>query len=232
MKKKHIKRTSTTEVKKAQARSQSNLRGLDFKADSKQGTGQPQLEDLEIISKAVITLQGKMLLLEQAKTRLAQLADEVFKIKTEEIPSIMDQYNLSEIKLKDGSKVQIRPLVQASLPAEGAILKCKDGEERHVLRERQKAGFVYLRKNGAGALIKTQIKADFGKDAEAKASKAVATLRKLGIQAEVSKGVHPQSLTAWVKERIENGSPVDMELFKVFSGQVAEITTPNLEAVL
>jgi hypothetical protein len=205
---------------------------LDFKQDSKQGTGQPQIEDLEIISKAVILLQSKITLLAQAELRASQLKEEVFKIKTEEIPALMDQLNVSEVKMKDGSRVSIKPLVQASLPSEGAILKCKDGQARHEMRERLKRGFAFLRKSGAAALIKTLLKADFGKDAEAKAAKAIATLKKLGVQAEVSKNVHPQTLTAWVRERLEDGKPVDMETFKVFSGQIAEITTPNTEETL
>jgi hypothetical protein len=205
---------------------------LDFKQDSKQGTGQPQIEDLEIVSKAVILLQSKIHLLSQAEQRVSQLKDEVFKLKTEEIPALMDQLNLSEVKMKDGSRVSIKPLVQASLPSEGAILKCRDGEQRHEMRERLKRGFAFLRKAGAAALIKTLLKADFGKDAEVKAELAVRQLKKIGIQAEVSKGVHPQSLNAWVRERLEDGKPVDMETFKVFSGQIAEITTPNIEETL
>jgi hypothetical protein len=35
--------------------------------------------------------------------------------------------------------------------------------------------------------------------------------------------VEPQTLKAWVKERVEKGQPVDSELFGVFIGQKATI---------
>jgi len=205
---------------------------INFKEDSKQGTGQPQVEDLEQIGKVVIQLQGKLSLLAQAQERLANLQLDITRLKTEEIPALLDQFNLSEVKLKDGSRVIVRPLIHASIPSEGAIHKCRDGTEANLMRNRLKKCFAFLRKNGAEALIKTLLKADFGKGAESKAQKAIDQLKKLGIQAEVTKGVHPQSLNAWVRERIEAGKIVDMELFKVFSGQIAEVTTPNLEKAI
>jgi hypothetical protein len=202
---------------------------INFKEDK---TSSSQLLDLERIGALVIQLQSKLHLLHEAQQRALDLAGEVDELKMQAIPELMDQYNLSEVKLKDGSKVHVRPLIYASIPSEGAILKCRDGEARHEMRERLNRCFSYLRKVGAAALIKTLLKADFGKDSEPIANKAIAALRKLGIQADITKGVHPQSLNAWVRERIEAGKSVDMELFKVFSGQIAEITTPNTETKL
>ncbi len=204
---------------------------IDFKEDAKGGSsaGQSQVEDLEQVSRLAILLRSKLLLMREAEARLTLLQQEINRIKLEDLPALMDQFNLLELKLKDGSRLVVKPLINASLPSEGAILRCKDGEQRVEMRNRLKKAFQFLRKQGAAALIKTQLKADFGKDSEKVAEKALKTLQQLGVNAEVSKGVHPQTLNAWVRERIEAGKPVDMETFRVFSGQVAEITTPNTE---
>jgi len=201
---------------------------INFKEDKTES----QLLDLDRIGVLVIQLQNKLLLLEAAKERVEELSQDVNRLKTEDIPALMDEFNLSEVKLKDGSKVHVRPLILANIPSEGAILKCRDGELRHIMRERLNKCLAYLRKSGAAALIKTFLKADFGKDSEPLAKAAISALKKLGISADVAKSVHPQSLNAWVRERIEAGKPVDMDLFKVFNGQVAEITTPNTERTL
>src|SRR5216683_400052 len=117
-------------MKKTKQKKQTKQLKIDFKEDSRQNTGQAQLYDLEQVSRLVIQLQAKNVLVIQAKQRLAKLEEDITRLKLEEIPAIMDQFNLSEVKLKDGSKVHIRPLIHASLPSEGAILKCRDGEQR------------------------------------------------------------------------------------------------------
>lgn len=202
---------------------------IDFKKDKGESS---QLLDLERIGTLVSNLQNKLLLLEAAQERVTDLQADITRLRTEEIPAVMDEFNLSEVKLKDGSKVHVRPLILANIPSEGAIMKCRDGQLAHAMRDRLNKCLSYLRKNGAAALIKTLLKANFGKDSEAEAKAAIAALKKLGVPAEVIKTVHPQSLNAWVRERIENGKPIDMELFKVFNGQMAEITTPNTERTL
>jgi hypothetical protein len=48
-------------------------------------------------------------------------------------------------------------------------------------------------------------------------------LRTQGFLPEQTEKIEPQTLKAWVKERIEKGQPVDSELFGVFIGQKAVI---------
>jgi len=205
---------------------------LDFGADSRQSSGQSNIQDLEQVSELANQLYNYTTLLQATEARLSDLKAKVHRIKMEELPALMDELNISEFKMKDGSKVKVKPLIMASIPSASSIEKERDPAARNSLELRQSRCFSYLRKNGAGALIKTLLEARFGKDSEKVAEKAIAALRKLKVPAEVSKSVHPQTLNAWVRERIEAGKPVDMDLFKVFSGQVAEITTPNLEKVL
>jgi hypothetical protein len=46
-----------------------------------------------------------------------------------------------------------------------------------------------------------------------------------GYPAEQAQKIEPQTLKAWVKERIEKGDQVDTELFGIFIGQKATIKT-------
>jgi hypothetical protein len=191
---------------------------IDFKADIKKEGAFKDLKEVAIVATKLQAQQNK---LEELEEQVDNARAAIYMIQTEELPAIMEQFNLSEFKLKDGSKITVRPFVKASLPSEGAILKCKDPDKQGEMRTRLSNAFIYLRKQGAGAMIKTFLKADFGKDSEPLARKAILALRKLGVRAEVAKNVHPQTLTAWVKERIEAGKKIDMDLFAVASGNMA-----------
>jgi len=54
-------------------------------------------------------------------------------------------------------------------------------------------------------------------------SRLLELLRTQGFLPEQTEKIEPQTLKAWVKERIEKGQPVDSELFGVFIGQKAVI---------
>lgn len=184
---------------------------------------EPTRDQLSRVALLANQLQEVDAQLAEHAERLKQLQAKRQRIAMEDLPGLMAEFGLSEFKLADGSKVTIRPFVKASLPTERAIEQCRDTEQRLAMRHRLQQGFAYLRKHGAGALIKHFLKADFGKDSDATAQAALKTLRKLGVKAELTKGVHPSTLSAWVKERLENGQNVDMQLFAVFAGDQAHI---------
>jgi len=195
---------------------------IDFKEDKKPNTG--ELTKITKTAEKLIDVQRDI---EALNDQLAVLEAQRDRISLEDLPTLMNNCGLSEFKLRDGSRVTIKPLVRASLPTDTAIMRCKDIEQRRILEDRRKHGLAYLRHNGAAALIKNLLRAEFGKDSERQAREALRILRELKVPAELVKTVHPQTLTAWVRERLEGGRPVDMDLLSVYSGSLATVERPD-----
>lgn len=179
-----------------------------------------ELSQLSSLANRMRKLQWDVDQLDAQKHELQQIVD---RIAFQDIPDLMEKWGLSEIRLKDGSRVTIKPFVKASMPTETAILKAKTEEERDLIRSRIDGGLEYLRKNGAESIIKNLLKVEFGKGQGKQAEAAIKALHKLGIEAETVQGVHPQTLTAWVRERLTAGKPIDMGLFGVFNGNIAVV---------
>ncbi len=95
---------------------------------------------------------------------------------------------------------------------------------------RRDKAMSFLEKNGAASIIKTWVEAEFGKGQKGEAIKAQKLLQKAGIAAELTSGVHPQTLASWVRERLEGGLAVDMEALAVFNGQKAVIDRPKVSS--
>jgi len=191
---------------------------------------QPSSSELVQVS----ALATRLVQIETAKARLLEqitrLDDEYGRIQNADLPALMDAIGIKEFKLTSGELVSIKPIIAASLPSEGAVLKEKDPNKRHELKERMEEGFVYLTQHGAGALIKNFVTAELGKDSSTLAKKACAALRSLGVEPQVSRGVHPGSLNSWVKERLAAGTEIDHDLFKIYTGTRAEVKTKTAKA--
>lgn len=181
---------------------------------------------------------------EDALARIAELANEIIRLEveaerradalketqeelrtlTEEtLPTLMESCGVKDFTLADGSKVTISDVIRASLPTDSAIAKEKDKDKQFEMRDRRAKCLAYIEAMGAGSMIKHYLEAELGKGADALAKKVLDTLSKMGVKAAASKGVHAQTLQAWIKERIRAGLPLDYDLFKVFNGRKAEI---------
>jgi hypothetical protein len=192
-----------------------------------QETRQPtegELSQLSDLSKRMQNLQWKI---DQIMGEVFELQKIRDRIAFQDIPELMDKWGISEVRLKDGSRVVVKPFVKASLPTETAITKAKTEDDRELLRDRINIGLAFLKKNGAEALIKNILKVEFGKGQTKKAREAIAALAKIGISAETVQTVHAQTLTAWVRERLAEGKPVDLATFSVYSGNVATVEAPK-----
>jgi hypothetical protein len=72
-------------------------------------------------------------------------------------------------------------------------------------------------------LIKNTVTVSFGKGEDQKAQELISDLASRHLTPEEKTEVHPQTLRAWAKERIEKGDEIDMQLFGVYTGQRATI---------
>tara|TARA_R110002110_G_scaffold66205_1_gene181584 strand:- start:183 stop:719 length:537 start_codon:yes stop_codon:yes gene_type:complete len=150
----------------------------------------------------------------QTQEELQKVEEQVKKLKETErelseqvIPNAMQAAGLSMIKLENGVSVDVRPFYAAKIPA-----------------SKQEEAFEWLRENGAGGLIKNIVSLNFGKSEDQEASNLVEDLKTRGYAVDQKMKVEPMTLKAYVKERIQNGQKIDMELFGVYIASKTKLT--------
>jgi len=112
------------------------------------------------------------------------------------VPNMMAELEINSFELDNGYKVSIKDSYFASIP-EANLYAC----------------FEWLRGNGLDGIIKTVVAANFGKGEDQEAQKVLDMLTEAGVVADVKSTIHPQTLKAFVKERITKGLDFDLELF-------------------
>tara|TARA_R100000654_G_C2685869_1_gene127883 strand:+ start:851 stop:1429 length:579 start_codon:yes stop_codon:yes gene_type:complete len=137
--------------------------------------------------------------LKKAKKGLLKLTDE-------DLPTMLAEIGLSSMKLDDGSEVTVKQTYGAS-----------------ILVDNRPAAYEWLREKGYDDIIKNTVACQFGRGEDDKASSFKALAEKEGHYAEQKTEIHPQTLRAFVKERVENGDDFPMELFGAYVGQRAVI---------
>ena len=139
--------------------------------------------------------------------KLKKLKKDIEVISGEVIPTMMQEMNLSTLKLSDGSSVEIKPIYGASIsPA------------------KKEEAFNWLRNHGLGDLIKNEITVSFGRNEDNKASQYAVLAQGQGYEPVQKLKVEPMTLKALVRERLESGQEKPSDLFNVFSGNRTKVT--------
>ena len=100
--------------------------------------------DAKKLSDQVVKLQEleeKLLVKEQ---ELKEVKRKVELVSSEVIPTMMQEMNISTLKLADGTSVEVKPVYGASIPA-----------------DKREEAYKWLRENGLGDLIKNEITVAF-----------------------------------------------------------------------
>ena len=155
-----------------------------------------QVEKLNTLDQQVQSLEKD---LKQKKKDFEYLSGEV-------IPTMMAEMGLSQLKLMDGSSVDVKPNYSANI----------------TIANRD-AAFNWLRTNGLGDIIKNEISVSFGRNEDNKAADYAALASERGYQPTQKLKVEPMTLKALVRERIEAGKELPTELFNVFVGNKTTI---------
>ena len=138
---------------------------------------------------------------------LKELKRKVELVSGEVIPTMMQEMNISTLKLADGTSVEVKPVYGASIP----IAK-KEG------------AYKWLRENGLGDLIKNEITVAFGRDEDNKAQQYAVLAQGQGYDPVQKLKVEPMTLKALVRERVESGKDMPSDLFNLFAGNRTKIT--------
>tara|TARA_R100001509_G_C4864837_1_gene214711 strand:+ start:166 stop:855 length:690 start_codon:yes stop_codon:yes gene_type:complete len=140
------------------------------------------------------------------EAKLKEAKKELLRISDEEIPNLMSETGLSSLKLDDGSSLDIKNIYGASI----------------LVANREKA-YDWLREHGHDDIIKNRVVATFGRGQEDDAKVFMRVAYDNGVATDQESKIEPQTLKAWVKERMEAGEEFPTELFGAFMGQRAII---------
>jgi hypothetical protein len=143
------------------------------------------------------------------EAKLARLTEEYRALIDDRIPDMMASLGVSTITLASGDSVKIKQVISASIP--------KDAEKKAEALE-------YIRSTGDGeSLIKTKVEVLFGKGEGAAAQGLIDLVKQRGDRFSWDTSIHAQTLSAWVRERLEQGLPIDQEKLNLFILNRAEI---------
>lgn len=147
------------------------------------------------------------------QTKAVDLAEDQAKLDAllrKRIPEIMKELGMEEFKLTDGSKISIKEDV-----------KCG------ITEANKPKAFEWLESTNNDGIIKTKVGVDFGKGEMEEAKKAIDALAEVGLAATVDRAVHPATLKSFVKEMLEKGVSIPIDVFGIFEFTVAKITLPK-----
>ena len=132
---------------------------------------------------------------------------EIERISGEVIPTMLSEMGLASLKLADGSAVDVKPYYTANISIAN-----------------REAAYGWLRSNGLGDIIKNDITVSFGRNEDNKAAEYANLAKGQGYQPTQKLKVEPMTLKALVRERIENGKDMPMDIFNVFVGNRTKLT--------
>jgi hypothetical protein len=158
-------------------------------------------ENLDKLAGKVKELQGINQAIETLEESLKKTKKDYEALSGEVIPTMMSEMGLSELKLMDGSSVEVKPYYAANIS-----LKNRD------------SAYSWLRSNGLGDIIKNEITVSFGRNEDNKAADYANLAKGQGYQPTQKLKVEPMTLKALVRERIENGKEMPTDIFNVFVG--------------
>ena len=193
------------QLKSIYMRKEKSVNNINFEKDAKQDLA--SANDAKQLSDQVVKLQNLEEQIGEREKELKDMKREAEKVSGEVIPTIMQEMNISSLKLADGSSVEVKPVYGASIP----------------VAHREEA-FKWLRDHGLGDLIKNEITVSFGRDEDNKAQQYAVLAQGQGYQPVQKLKVEPMTLKALVRERIESGQEMPTDLFNVFAGNRTKIT--------
>lgn len=139
--------------------------------------------------------------LKAAKAKLRDIAER-------DIPELMATIGVSEFSTTSGLKIKIRRVIRASIPV-----------------AKRPTAYRWLDDHGEGGMIKRSVLVGFNRDQQDEARSLLDDLRKKFENVREDQKVEPSTLRAWIREQLDAGKTIPMELFGAQEVRVADIKT-------
>lgn len=143
-------------------------------------------------------LRDTELKLKELEEQLKDLNSRKQTLMRETLPNLLQEAGLTSLTIeKEGNypafELKLSPYYSANIAAGWP-------------EDKRQKGFKTLVDEGASDLIKVNVSVEFDKGDHKKAQKIVKELAKQGLNVAMKENVHFQSLTAWLKDQVENHS--------------------------
>lgn len=155
------------------------------------------------LQKQLATLENQVAMTKEALRRVVE----------QDLPEAMDEVGMTDFTLDDGSKIKVKPFYSASIP-----------------EDRKDEAFDWLKEHDFDGMIKADVTVKFGKGEFEIAQSFLQFIRgfnEKSVDPDYKEHVHWQTLRAFVKEQIEGGHPLPLDMFGVFVGRKAELKPPR-----
>ena len=164
-----------------------------------------QKGDMKTLSSLVKDLDQLTIDINEKEEELKTLKLQKHKMSTEQIPAMMDEMGVQRLDVENLS-VSLKPLINASIPP-----------------TRRDEAYQWLRENDLDDIIKNDVIMSFGKGEDNMAGDIMYELEQRGMHPEKKTHIHSMTLKAFIRERVEKGLPIDLDLFGAFVARTADI---------
>lgn len=189
---------------------------IDFESDAAPTAPSDALARISDLARLMTEQQAEVSRIED---ELSAAKRELLRTETEDLPELMRELGLGELKLTDGSKVTIKDDVHCGLS-----------------EERRAAGLAWLEEHDFGGMIKTELSISFGRgEAEIAAELAEKVAELVDRDVLLARNVHAATLKAFIKEQLALGAAGALDtdakaLFAVAPFARAKLTAPRIPA--
>ena len=163
-------------------------------------------ENIKSLYNEVQKMESLVKEIEDIEKNLKDKKKDLDVISAEVIPTMMSEMGLSQLKLMDGSMIDVKPFYNATI----------------TVANRESA-FNWLRQNGLGDIIKNEMVVSFGRGEDNKAAEYAELAKSQGLQPAQKLKVEPMTLKALVRQRLEAGQEMPTEIFSIFVGNKTTI---------
>lgn len=173
----------------------------------------PTDEELKSIRKHCQLLAVRQDQKREAEARLKELNKEIWELEMRTIPDLAAEIGVDTVGLPEiGVDIRIRPYYKANIAAEWP-------------EEQRERAFEYLEEIGVGDIIKTEVRFQLGRDSLEELSALLRAARQVpGLpDPTVGKQVPWNTLTSTVRELVEKGEALNLDVIGAVVGQRATI---------
>lgn len=164
-------------------------------------------DELKQIGMIVAAIRDQRKLVERIDEELKQAQRHLRLLEEEDLPAVMDEAGLSSITTSDGTPVKVEQKLYMSVP-----------------KKNKPALADWLMGHGHSSLVQSDVRVNFKKGEADKVEKAVGILAANGFAGvHVEESMHTGQLKSLVRELLDHGEDVPMELFGAYVKRVAVI---------
>lgn len=181
---------------------------IDFAADAAPAPA----DKLEAIVALVAELDAQRRAAKNAADVVSRLQAEVDRIETKALPDAMAAAGVTAFTLTDGRSITVEREVHCGITG-----------------PQQAAAYEWLRTTGNDSIIKHTVGVRFGRGQDADAAGLLERLKEQFPEMELvnAETIHPQTLKAFVKECVREGTPIPEQPFGIFKINRAIIRSPK-----